>query len=58
MFHEATHDFTGPLLHIAGHMGISIQGERSLGMAQDSRQGLGIHSAGQGVGGESMTEIG
>ncbi len=57
MFHEAAHDLAGPLLHIAGHMGIGIEGERRLSMAQDFREGLGIHSAGQSVGGEGMTEI-
>ncbi len=57
MFHEAAHDLTGPLLHIAGHMGVGIEGERCLSMAQDSREGLGIHSAGQGVGGKSVPEI-
>ena len=57
IFHEAAHDLAGPLLHIAGHMGISIQGERSLGMAEDSREGLGVHAAGQSVGGKSVPEI-
>ena len=57
MFHETAHNFAGPFLHIARHMGISIQGKRRLRMAQDSRQGLGIHSAGQGVGGEGVPEI-
>ena len=38
-------------------MGIGIEGERRLSMAQDSREGLGIHSAGQSVGSEGVTEI-
>lgn len=57
IFHEAAHDLAGPLLHIASHMGISIQGERRLSVAQDSREGLGIHSTGQGVSGKSVPEI-
>ena len=57
VFHKAAHDLAGPLLHIAGHMGVGIEGERRLSMAQDSRQGLGIHSVGQRVGGESVPEI-
>lgn len=44
-------------LHIAGHMGIGIEGERRLRMTQDSREGLGIHAAGQSVGGKRVTEI-
>lgn len=38
-------------------MGIGIQSEAGLRMAQDAGQGLGIHPAGQGMGGEGMAQI-
>ena len=38
-------------------MGIGVQREAGVGVAQDARQGLGIHAAGQGMGGEGMAEI-
>ena len=44
-------------MHISGHMGIGVQGEAGLRVAQDTGQSLGIHPAGQGVGGERVTKL-
>ena len=54
MFHKAAHDLAGPLLHIAGHMGVGIQGEGRLGVPQDAGQGLGVYPGGQGMGGKCV----
>ena len=35
-------------------MGIGVQREGRIGVAQDSGQGFGVHTAGEGVGGEGM----
>ena len=35
-------------------MGVGIQREGGVGVAQDTGQGFGIHAAGEGVGGEGM----
>ena len=44
-------------LHIRRYMGVGIQGEAGIGVAQDAGEGLGIHAAGQGVGGESVPQV-
>ena len=36
-------------------MGVGVQGEAGVGVAQDAGQGLGIHAAGEGVGGKGVT---
>ena len=41
-------------MHISGDMGIGIQREGGLGVAQDSGECLGIHPAGEGVSGEGV----
>lgn len=38
-------------------MGIGVQREGRIGVAQDAGQGFGVHAAGKGVGGEGMTQI-
>lgn len=38
-------------------MGVGIQREGGVGVAQNPRQGFGIYAAGEGVGGEGMTQI-
>ena len=35
-------------------MGVGVQGEAGVGVAQDAGQGLGIHAAGEGVGGKGV----
>jgi len=35
-------------------MGVGIQREGGVGVAQNRRQGFGIHAAGEGVGGEGV----
>ena len=35
-------------------MGVGVQGEAGVGVAQDTREGLGIHTSSEGVGGEGM----
>ena len=35
-------------------MGVGIQREGGVGVAQDTGQGFGVHTAGEGVGGEGM----
>ena len=47
----------GLLLHVRHHMGVGVQGETGVGVAQDAGQGLGIHAAGEGVGGKSVPQI-
>ena len=44
-------------MHIRSHMGIGVQRKRCVGVAQDARQGLGIHAAGEGMGGKGMPQI-
>ena len=44
-------------LHLHGSVGVGIQSEGRLGVPQDARQGLGVHSVGQRVGGKSVPEI-
>lgn len=44
-------------MHISGEMGIGIQREGGLGVAQDSGECLGIHPAGEGVSGEGVPQI-
>ena len=38
-------------------MGVGIQREGGVGVAQDTGQGFGVHTAGEGVGGEGVTQI-
>ena len=38
-------------------MGVGVQREGSIGVAQDAGQRFGVHTAGEGVGGEGMTQI-
>ena len=44
-------------MHICGRVGVGVYREAGLGMAQDTGQGLGIHSVGQRVGGKGVPEI-
>lgn len=55
IFQEAAHHITGSSLHIRRHMGVGIKRERCVGMSQDAGESLGIHTAGQSVGGKSYT---
>ena len=41
-------------MHVAGHMGVGVQGEAGVGVPKDARKGLGVHAAGEGVGGERV----
>ena len=54
IFHEATHSTAGLPLHVRGDMGVGVQGKGCVGMTQDAGQGLGVHTAGEGVGGEGV----
>ena len=54
IFQKAAHDMAGFLLHVRRHMGVGVQGEAGVGVAQDAGQGLGVHAAGEGVGGKGM----
>ena len=38
-------------------MGVGVQREGRIGVAQDAGQGFGVHAAGEGVGGEGVTQI-
>ena len=38
-------------------MGVGVQGEGRIGVTQDAGQGLGIHTAGQCVGGEGVPQV-
>ena len=38
-------------------MGVGIQREGGVGVAQDTGQGFGVHTAGESVGGEGMPQI-
>mgnify|MGYP007084265746 CR=1 FL=1 len=40
--------------HIIRDMGVGIQREACVGVAEDARQGLGVRTAGEGVGGKSV----
>ena len=57
IFHEAAYDAAGLLLHIRCDMGVGVQREGGIGVAQDTGQGFGVHTAGEGVGGEGVTQI-
>ena len=45
------------LLHIGCDMGVGVQREGGVGVAQDAGQRFGVHTAGEGMGGEGMTQI-
>ena len=36
-------------------MGVGVQREGGVGVAQNPRQGFGVHAAGEGVGGEGVS---
>lgn len=38
-------------------MGVGVQRERRIGVTQDAGQRFGIHAAGEGMGGEGVTQI-
>ena len=38
-------------------MGVGIQREGGVGVAQDTGQGFGVHAAGQGVGGKGVPQV-
>ena len=38
-------------------MGVGVQREGRIGVAQDAGQRLGVHTAGEGMGGEGMAQI-
>ena len=57
IFHEAANDTAGGFLHIRCDVGVGVQREAGIGMPQNSRQGFGVHAAGDGVGGEGMPQI-
>ena len=38
-------------------MGVGVQREAGIGMSQNPRQGFGVHTAGEGVGGEGVVEV-
>ena len=38
-------------------MGVGVQGEAGLGVAQNAGEGLGVHPGGQGVGSEGVPQI-
>ena len=44
-------------MHVRRHVGVGIQGERCVGVAQDAGEGFGVHAGGQGVGGEGVAQI-
>ena len=45
------------LLHIRCDMGVGVQREGGVGVAQDAGQCFGVHTAGEGMGGEGMSQI-
>ena len=51
---DTAHRFGRLALGGRGHMGVGVQGEAGVGVAQDAGQGLGIHAAGEGMGGKGM----
>ena len=38
-------------------MSVGVQREAGIGMSQNPRQGFGVHTAGEGMGCEGMTQI-
>lgn len=54
---ETSHHARCLALHVRGDMGVGVQGEGCVGVPQDAGQGLGIHAAGQGMGGEGMPQV-
>ena len=57
-FHEAADLLCRASLHIVGDVRIGVQGKPGAIVAQHTGQGLYIHAAGEGHGGESMAQIG
>ena len=53
-FYEAADLFRRTSLHIVGNVRIGVQGKPGAIVAQHTGQGLYIHAAGEGHGGESM----
>ena len=49
-----SHGFRRLLLGRCRDVGVGVQGETGLGVAQDAGEGLGIYAAGQSVGGEGV----
>lgn len=56
-FYEAADLFRRTSLHIVGNVRIGVQGKPGAIVAQHTGQGLYIHAAGEGHGGESMAQI-
>ena len=52
--HEPADFIRRAKLHFAGHMGVSVQREAGIGMAENAGESLGVHAAGDCVGGEGM----
>ena len=56
VLHDVADDHGGLPLHIAGDVGVGVQGKGRVGVAQDARQRLCVHAAGQGVCCEGMPQ--
>ena len=54
---EPAHDLRRTLLHIGGDVGVGVEREAGVGVTEDLRQRLGIHTARQRVGGEGVAQI-
>ena len=54
---ETAHDIGGALLHISGGMGIGVQREGRFRVAQDARQGFGVHAGGQCMSRKCVSQI-
>ena len=57
IFQEAAHHVAGGPLHVRRHVGVGVQGEGRVGVTQDAGERLGVHAAGEGVGGEGVTQV-
>ena len=47
IFQKAANHIAGGFLHVRCHMGVGVQREGGIGVAQDAGEGLGIHADGQ-----------
>ena len=54
---KVPYNFGRTALHIAGDVGVGVQCEAGLCVAQKAGEGFGVHSSGQGMSCEGMAEI-
>ena len=56
VLHKVPHNYCGLLLHITDDIGVRVQCEFGVGVAQDAGDGFDVYPGSQGMGGESVAQ--